>query len=237
MPADTGTDTGAEPLDAPAAPDHGGRDPRSARWRRPLTVVLAVTAALSLVLAVTATWMNRTLLDTDQWIEAVAPLPQDPEIQRIVSEEVADEVLTVVDLSILMEGLLGPAGKFLAVPAEDAARGAIEQATVDVLASPEFERLWIDANRVAHEEAVAVLRGESSVVATADGQVTLDLVPLINNVIAQISQNTPELFGGTISVPQVSADQVDQAATNLADTLDITLPPTSGRSRCSTPER
>ena len=222
-------DTPAEPLATPADRDHGGEGRRGERWRRPLTVVLAVTAALSLVLAVTATWVNRTLLDTDQWVKSVEPLPQDPELQQIVAEEVADEVLTVIDLPNLMEGLLGSAGRFLAVPAEDATRGAIEQATVDVLASPEFEQLWIEANRLAHEAAVAVLRDESTAVTIVDGQVTLDLVPLINNVIAQVSQNTPELFGGAISVPKVSPDQVDQAATNLANALGITLPPDFGQ--------
>ncbi|MDH3755139.1 MAG: hypothetical protein OEU32_14810, partial [Acidimicrobiia bacterium] len=229
MQDDTDTDTGAEPLDGPAAPDHAGQDPRSARWRRSLAVVLAVTAAIGLVLAVTATWMNRTLLDTDQWVQSVEPLPQDSEIQGIVAEQVADEVLTVIDLPDLMDGLLGPAGKFLAVPAEDAARSAIEEVTVVVLASPEFEQLWIDANRRAHEAAVKVLKGEVDAVTNVDGQVTLDLVPLINNVIAEISQDTPELFRGAISIPEVSADEVDQAATNLANALGITLPPDFGQ--------
>ncbi len=173
---------------------------RSARWRRPLAVFLAVVAVFGLVLAVTATWVNRTLLDTDEWVRSVEPLPQDAELQQILAQEVADEILRVVDLTSLIEDLLGPAGRFLAVPAEDATRGFIEDATVDVLASPEFERLWIEANRVAHQQAVRVLRGDAEAVSIVDGKVSLDLVPLINNVIARISQNTPELFGGAISV-------------------------------------
>ena len=76
----------------------------SRRWRRPLAAFLGVVAALSLVLAVTATWLNTTLLDTDTWVETVAPLPSDPELQTLVAAEVADEVLTVIDLPTLMEG-------------------------------------------------------------------------------------------------------------------------------------
>lgn len=202
---------------------------QSRRWRRPLAAFLAVVAALSLVLAVTATWMNNTLLDTDTWVETVASLPSDPELQQLVAAEVADEVLTVIDLPNLMEGALGPAGKFLAAPAQDASRGFIEDATVEVLASPEFEEIWLEANRVAHSRAVKVLKGESDVANVVDGQVTLDLVPLINNVVADISQNIPELFGGVVSIPAVSADQVDQATQNLADSLGITLPPDFGQ--------
>jgi len=202
---------------------------RSARWRRPLAVFLAVVAALGLVLAVTATWVNRTLLDTDEWVRSVEPLPQDAELQQILGEEVADEILRVIDLTTLIEDLLGPAGRFLAAPAESATRRFIQDATVDVLASPEFEQLWIEANRVAHQQAVRVLRGDAEAVNIVDGQVTLDLVPLINNVIAQISQTTPELFGGAISVPAVTPDEVEQAASNLAGALGITLPPDFGQ--------
>lgn len=201
----------------------------SRRWRRPLAAFLGVVAALSLVLAITATWVNTTLLDTDTWVETVAPLPSDPELQALVAAEVTAEVLTVIDLPTLMEGALGPAGRFLAAPAEDASRGFIEDATTKVLASPQFEEIWLEANRVAHSAAVKVLKGESDAANVVDGQVTLDLVPLINNVVADISQNIPELFGGVVSIPAVSADQVDQATQNLADSLGITLPPDFGQ--------
>jgi hypothetical protein len=201
----------------------------SHRWRRPLAGFLAVVAALSLVLAVTATWMNSSLLDTDTWVESVAPLPEDAELQLIVGERVADEILTLIDLPTLMENALGPAGRFLAAPAAEASKGFIEDAAVKVLASPEFETIWIEANRVAHSTAVKVLKGDAAATNVVNGQVTLDLVPLINNVIAQVSNEVPDLFGGAITVPAVTAGQVDQAATNLADSLGITLPPDFGQ--------
>jgi len=199
------------------------------RWRRPLAGFLAVVAAMSLVLAVTATWMNNTLLDTDNWVAAVAPLPDDAELQEIIAQRVADEVLTLVDLPALMENSLGPAGAFLAAPAADASKGFIEDATVKVLASPQFETIWTESNRIAHRTAVKVLRGEVDVANVVDGQVTLDLLPLINNVVALISQEIPELFGGVIAIPEVTADQVDQATSNLADALGITIPPDFGQ--------
>ncbi|MDH3752706.1 MAG: hypothetical protein OEU32_02440 [Acidimicrobiia bacterium] len=207
---------------------NSGLEP-SRRWRRPLAGSLAVVAALSLVFAVTATWMNTTLLDTDEWVESVAPLPDDAEFQQIIAERVADEVLTLIDLPALMENALGPAGKFLAAPAADASKGFIEDASVKVLASPEFETIWIEANRIAHQTAVKVLRGEVDAANVVDGQVTLDLVPLINNVVALISQDIPDLFGGVVAIPEVTADQVDQATTNLADAMGITIPSDFGQ--------
>ncbi len=206
-----------------SSPEH------SHRWRRPLAGFLAVVAALSLVLAVTATWMNNTLLDTDTWVETVAPLPSDPELQQLVAAEVAAEVFILIDLPMLMENAIGPAGRFLAAPVADASRTFIEEATVKVLASPGFEALWIETNRVAHEAAVRVLKGEADAANVVDGEVTLDLVPLINNVVAEISQNVPDLFGGAVSVPEVTPGDVDQATQNLTDALGVTLPPDFGQ--------
>jgi len=201
---------------------------RSHRWRRPLAAFLAVVAALSLVFAVTASWVRTTLLDTDSWVEAVGTLPSNPDLQELVAVRVADEVLMLVDLPALLDNAVGPVGRFLAGPVEGASRGFIENATTSVLASPRFEMVWVEANRVTHEAVVRALRREpgDNVV---DGIVTLSLVPLINNVVAQISEDTPELFGGAITVPEVTADQVDQATTNLADALGIAIPPGFGQ--------
>lgn len=201
----------------------------SHRWRRPLAAFLAVVAAVCLVLAVTATWINTTLLNTDAWVESVQPLPQDTALQTIVAERVADEVLTLIDLPTLMSNAFGPAGRFLAGPAEDASRGFIEDAAVKVLASQPFETIWVEANRVAHQAVVRVLKADVAAANVVDGQVTLDLIPLINNVVAQISSDIPDLFGDAISVPPVTAQQVDQAAENLANSLGITLPPDFGQ--------
>lgn len=201
----------------------------SHRWRRPLAGFLAVIAALTLVLGVTASWMRSTLLDTDRWVESVQPLPSNPGIQGLVAVEVADEVLTVIDLRTLLENAIGPAGRFLAGPVEDASRGFIEDATRTVVASPEFETVWVEVNRVAHEAAVRVLRAEATAADVVDGKVTLNLVPLINNVVAQISQDTPELFGGAITVPAITAEQVDQATASLAAGLGITIPSDFGQ--------
>jgi hypothetical protein len=173
--------------------------------------------------------MRTTVLDTDSWVEAVRPLPSDPQLQELVGVQVANEVLTLIDLPTLLETAVGPAGKFLAVPLQDASRGFIEDATRTVVASPEFEAVWVEANRIAHEAAVRVLRGEAIVGDLVDGQVTLNVVPLINNVVAQISEDAPELFGGAITVPEVTADQVDQAATSLAAALGVTIPPNFGQ--------
>ncbi len=198
------------------------------RWRRPLAGFLAVVAAFSLVLAVTATWMRSTLLNTDVWVESVATLPANQELQSLVAVKVADEALTLIDLPGLLDNAIGPAGRFLAGPLENASRGFIENATTKVVGSSQFEAIWVEANRLAHEQAVALLRGEDDTT-VVDGKVTFDLAPVINNVVAQASLDTPDLFGGAIAIPEITPDEAPQAADRLAGALGVTIPPTFGQ--------
>ncbi len=203
--------------------------PAGARaWRRPLAAFLTAVSVISLVLAVSGTWVRSTLFDTDDWVAAVAPLPQDEELQNLVSAAVAVEVLQVVDVEDVLGDTLGPAARFLAGPLEGATEGFVEDATRKVIASPRFEVLWADANRVAHEAAVRLLRGESDA-SVVDGKVSFDLVPLINNTIAAASEATPQLFGGAVSIPEITADQVGEAGARLSELLGIEIPPDFGQ--------
>ena len=58
--------------------------------------------------------------------------------------------------------------------------------------------IWVEANRVAHQAVVRVLKADVAAANVVDGQVTLDLIPLINNVVAQISSDIPDLFGDAV---------------------------------------
>ncbi|MBK6439728.1 MAG: hypothetical protein IPF88_14380 [Candidatus Microthrix sp.] len=73
-------------------------------------------------------------------------------------------------------------------------------------ATKQFERLWVELNRRAHAKAVQVLRGDAKGVTAGDESVTISLVPAINQVLAQITAVSPELFGKTINIPDVSID-------------------------------
>jgi len=199
------------------------------RWRRPLTVFLTVVAALSLVLAVTATWVRTTLFDTDEFVSAVAPLPEEEPIRGLLAARIADDVSQLIDFSNVLDNTLGGVGSFLAGPLESATNGFIEDAANSAIASPAFDQLWEATVRVSHDNLVRVLKDDADNVTTVDGQVVLDLVPLINNAIAEASKTSPQLFGGAITIPEMTAAEVADAEQRLADALGIEIPANFGQ--------
>ena len=52
---------------------------------------------------------------------------------------------------------------------------------------------------------VDVLEGDTGKLQIENGEVVLNLVPVLNGVLAQIGEASPEIFGGTVDLPEVSA--------------------------------
>ena len=84
--------------------------------------------------------------------------------------------------------------------------------------------------RRAHEAALRVLRGESDVVQASDGSVTLDLVPVVQRILAELGVEAPGILGSDVDLPDVDPDtRAGQAITRLETALHKDLPPDFGQ--------
>jgi hypothetical protein len=72
------------------------------------------------------------------------------------------------------------------------------------MASQAFQRLWADANRLAHDQLISVLDGDSAVVTATGGEVVLNLVPLVNDVLHTVSGRLSAMTGRAVSLPPVT---------------------------------
>jgi hypothetical protein len=112
----------------------------------------------------------------------------------------------------------------LAVPLANAVQRFIGEQVDRFVASEPFEDIFVGAVRVAHTAALRVLRGEAENLEIDDGVVTINLLPVINQVLAQIEQLVPEIFGRTVNLPEISTDDIpDAARQRLSDALGIDL--------------
>ena len=93
-----------------------------------------------------------------------------------------------------------------------------------VLASPQVQAAWVQANIAAHKELLRVLNGGGPVVSTQSGVVSLNLHELVSQlastlgVSSQVAAIQSKLQGSTGASVRVAAQQK----------LGITLPPASG---------
>lgn len=194
------------------------------RWRRPVAIILVVLTCVSLVAAVAGTWTRRNFLDTDRFVERVAPLADDPAVQSALTARLTDELMLLIDPQHLFEEALPERGRLLAVPLAGAVEGFVGDQVATFVSSDLFARLWTEAARIAHQASVRVLRGESEVVTADDGRVTLNLLPVVNTVLKEITSASPELLGREINIPDVTVEDLpDQVITRIETALNVDL--------------
>ena len=192
-------------------------------WR-PAVAMLLVIGTLSFTLSAAGWWARRNLTDTDVWVERVGPLTDDPAVRQALGAWLSDEVVELTDPAELFEEVLPERGQVLATPLANAVESFVRSQVDDFLASDRFERLWVEANELAHRAAVRLLRGESEAAQTRADQVVINLVPVINAALAELGDASPELLGREVDLPDLTAgDLPDAAIRRLEQALGVDL--------------
>lgn len=222
----------------------GRRPPRRrGGWRAPVAVLLTVLGCVLAPVALVATWTHNELSDTDRYVQTVAPLAKDPAVQDAIAARVTTEIFTRLHIDRLskqaVDGLVDATD--LPASVEDRLRGLagtmssglesfVQDKVTTLVRSPEFDRLWVQANRVAHQTMVKALSGESGAVTVEDDVVSLELGPIIEVVKKDLVEAGFTLAGDlppinpTIEIAKGTDLVRAQAAYTLLDRLSLVLP-------------
>jgi hypothetical protein len=154
------------------------------RW---VTNTLLVVATLVTFLAVFALWVNRQVMNTDNWTETSTELLESEAVREQVSFFLVDQLYSNVDVAAELRGLLPPQAQSLASPAAGGLRELMQRGAERALEGPRFQTLWEEANRRAHRRLIQVIEGGGdSAVSTEEGTVTLDLRTMLERLTAQV---------------------------------------------------
>jgi LPXTG-motif cell wall-anchored protein len=198
-------------------------------------VVVLVLGVLCLVLAPPAIWSRNLVLDTDRYVDTLAPLANDPGVQSVVITQVSNKVISQIDISELVgEVLPQRASQLLGGPLESAFEGLVKSVTTKFVESDAFSKLWVGVNRVAHKQLVYSLTGEvpKNAATTVDksGRVVLNLAPIVEQVKDRlvkagltVAKNIPPV-GVTIEIANVHGLQQARRATHWLDVVADWLP-------------
>lgn len=161
-------------------------------------LLVQLTAMLTSA-AILGGWIHETVMDTDTYVEIVGPIGGRPEVIDAIGGWAAAEAVGAVEQR---------SGLDVPDEVEDQAATAASSAIDTERASG----LWVDAHRSTHGALVALLRGESHPALDArDGQVELDLSPILADALPSISEAAPSLELGPVSLEAPPADAVDAA--------------------------
>ena len=173
---------------------------------------MIVLASLVAIGAATNTWLNRQMLDTDNWVEVSDNLLTNDEVRGALSIYLVNELFTYVDVSEQLQDTLPDQLQVLAGPISAALRQPAIDAVERVLASPQVQEVWREANRVAHTALVNILKGDTrESVGTEDGKVTLNLATVVKNL------------GEQLGLPQSVLDRIppDAGVITIADSQQL----------------
>jgi hypothetical protein len=184
---------------------------RRGTGRSVAAAVCVVLAALLTTPAAIAYWGQRTLNDTQRYVDTVGPLVDSPQVQDAIATTVTDAIQAQVDVeAILNEVFAGvitdrPRLQQLVGPLSGAINGLIDREVRAFVASDTFADIWVRANTRAQQTLVRVLEGDDSGAVSVQGeQVVLD----VSDVIAQVQQRL--VARGLTIVENVPIPDVDK---------------------------
>src|SRR5215204_2026942 len=170
---------------APPAEVRSSADAVAHGWHRWVPWLLIVIAALIGLVASLNVWVKRQALNTDNWTNASSELLADPEIRSAISVYLVNQLYENVDVGQALQERLPPAAKPLGPPLAAALEPALVRTTDQLLGRPKVQALWENANRRAHELLIAVVDGKRGVLESTDGNVVLNLRPLLEQLVAE----------------------------------------------------
>jgi hypothetical protein len=153
----------------------GGGHPR---W----VAVLLVLGTIFTLLATFSIWANRQALNTDNWVSTSSRILENKQVDERLANYLAEQLAANEPLKSKLEEELPPKLQPLGAAVASGLRQLAPQIAERALESPKVQALWAAANREAHEQLLRVLDGGGSAVSTENGEVTLNLNHLVEEV-------------------------------------------------------
>ncbi|MDH4160937.1 MAG: hypothetical protein OEV62_11810, partial [Actinomycetota bacterium] len=204
-----------EQLRAETAPAGG----RGHHWIRGTAVVVLMVLGFVLVpVAGVAVWTRNTLLNTDRYVETVAPLAQSQAVIDDVAQAVTTAIFNQFDVEAALQKNLPPELSFAAGPIANQVESTTNDLVVKALGSDQFDALWRAVNRQASASVVAFVTGSSSdtAIQVKNGQLVLDIQPILADVKQRL---TAEGFDLASKLPSTDAT-VDLPVANVQYLVD-----------------
>ena len=167
-------------------------------WRGPVAVLLIVVGCIMAPISVLSVWTANQVSNSDRYVANVAPLINEPAVQRALIDKISAAVSSQVDakgvasraatqlssrgltrLSALLSNFSGSIA--------GAVDGFIYSTVAKAVSGPAMASLWVRGNRAAHTQLVNALAGHNSALSVSNDKVVLSLGPLINKVKARLS--------------------------------------------------
>jgi hypothetical protein len=210
------------------------------RIRGIVAAILVVLTSVCIVATTAGVWIHRTIWNTDRYVDLVAPLANDPAVTDALAVELTQDTFQALNVQARVQQALAAikalpdgADALLAGPLTAAAENLVGTKVKEFLASDSFLALWVGLNERVHEQVVALLNGDADQlpnVAINDGQVQLNMITVISEILQRVAQEGIDTLGLNVTVPDIPPDLASpEAIGRLGSALGVTLPADFGQ--------
>jgi hypothetical protein len=151
---------------------------------------LLVLATILLFVSSLTVWSKRQLLDNDAWADSSTKLLANDQVRGALAQTLVDRLFERVDVDAQIRARLPEQAQGAAPALAATLESAAVRSADRMLHTPRVQTLWQDINKRAHAGVVKVLEGKdigrNGNVSTANGNVTLDLRPLITQLATRL---------------------------------------------------
>lgn len=176
--------------------------PTGSRWRAAASALCIVVAAILVPVSIAGAWARVQLVDEDAFVQTLAPLVDDANVQGLIIDESMDAIRAQVDFAAVTGSVIdgvkdlgvGPRASaaldLLQQPAADALENLVASTVTTVVESDAFSDIWATTVRGAHRAltVASTSDGGGIVVQTRDG-VGIALGPIVEQVKERLTAN------------------------------------------------
>jgi hypothetical protein len=201
-------------------------------WRNLIAWILVVLATILAIAAPLASWGHDYLLDTNRFVNTVAPLIQDDAVAQAISDRAATRLVEGLDIQDRLDRVLPEEITFIAGPITNGVETLAQKAAKTILQSDQFYFVWERILTFAHSTAVEAIRGDGALEVTKQGDIVLDIDELLVELKTRLV-DAGLTFLENVPVPSdvgmvvlFTADElgVARGGVHLLDTLNWLLP-------------
>jgi hypothetical protein len=143
-----------------------------------VALVVLLVGALMVPVATVGWWVRDTIVPTQAYVDTVAPLAKDDAVVTAVEERLTEQT---------MASITRASGGQLPTDLRERVSKLVRFAVDRVVQDPAFATAWRASNKVAHDEVVSVLTGDTSAVRVgADSTVYVRLTSLGTEIRRQL---------------------------------------------------
>ncbi len=208
---------------APSPDGAGAAAPAPTPHRHRILIgTLFALATIIGIVAVLAVWANRQALNTDNWTNTSSQLLADKQIQTAVAAFTVNQLFSSGAVEAQLKARLPTQLQSLAGPISGGLQQLAGQAAPKLLASPQVQDAWRQANRAAHATFLKIINGGGSLASTNGGVVTLNLHAIVSQLATTLG--IQQQVAAAQSKLQSNAAAVKGAASKVGIT-----PPSNGQ--------